>query len=122
MQKQNKKFKFFDIFDNQEKYFCFVDITVEEKSSGGQIIYDITYNYEFSEGELSERAHPFFYSKNKNDSPEDLDGVIVVKNSLTEKMIEYLLMSEEELTPLIGNTWWIQYKIKIMQTLANFWD
>ena len=31
-------------------------------------------------------------------------------------------MSEEELTPLIGNTWWIQYKIKIMQTLANFWD
>ena len=41
---------------------------------------------------------------------------------MTETMINYLLMNKEELSKQIGNTRWMQYKIKIMEALNLFWD
>ena len=119
------RLRFFDIFDSREDVYCDVTIIVIEKISGGLPIYDITYKYNIpynSEEDLekSKRAHPFFYSKNITE--DDKEGVIVFRNSLTEKLVEYLLMNKEELEKISGNTWWLQYKIKIMETLAIFWD
>lgn len=118
-------FRFFDIFDNREDVYCDVKIIVIEKISGDVPIYDITYKYDIPYNseehfEKSKRAHPFFYSKNITE--DDKEGVIVFRNSLTEKLVEYLLMDKEDLEKISGNTWWVQYKIKIMETLAIFWD
>lgn len=114
-----KKFKFFDIYDNLEEYYCLVTIIVDDNNN----IYDISYNYEYSPGEQSKRAYPFFYSNiSKELNKENIEGVIVLKNSLTEKLIEYLLMEPKELEKQIGNTWWVQYKIKIMESLMLLWE
>ena len=51
-----------------------------------------------------------------------MEGVIVFKDSLTEKLVEYLMMDQEETEKVSGGTYWLQYKIKVMETLANFWD
>tara|TARA_R110002074_G_scaffold162131_1_gene320579 strand:- start:3576 stop:4016 length:441 start_codon:yes stop_codon:yes gene_type:complete len=114
-----KTFRFYDIFDNKENYYCDVTINVVEKISGGKPIYDISYKYD-THGILNSRAHPFFYSKNV--SEEDKEGEIIYKNSMTDHMIEYLLMDKEEIEKICGNTYWVQYKIKIMESLINFWD
>ena len=130
---REKVFKFLDIFDNNEEIFCITNIKVVEKESGGKIIYDITYSYDCpglnsTNPEIVERSKkcfPFYYSKKKlGDVIYNIDdeGVIVFKNSLTEKMVEYLLMEPNELQELIGTHWWMQYKIKVMESLTIFWD
>ena len=84
--------------------------------------YDITYNYTYSsDAPEAKRAHPFNYNLKIRESV-DVTGEILVKNNMTETMINYLLMNEEELSKQIGNTWWMQYKIKIMEALNLFWD
>ena len=113
-----KTFKFVDIFDNVDSSFCNVTIKVMEKISGGKPIYDISYSYEYSNKD-SMRANPFFYSKNIEES--DKEGVIVYKNDMTDQMINYLLMDSDELSQKCG-MFWVQYKIKIMESLANLWD
>jgi len=114
-----KTFKFVDIFDNVDSSFCNVTIKVIEKISGGKPIYDISYSYEYSNNESALRANPFFYSKNIQEF--DKEGVIVYKNEMTDQMINYLLMDSEELSKKCG-MFWVQYKIKIMESLANLWD
>ena len=120
-----KDFRFYDIFDNQDHIYCDLKIIVEEKISGGRIIYDITYKYNIPQIEgvdynLSLRTHPFFYSKDIQ--PEDKEGVIVNKNPMTEQLVRFLLMDQAELDQYTGGTYWVQYKIKIMEALAKFWD
>ena len=114
-----KTFKFVDIFDNVHSSYCNVTIKVIEKISGGKPIYDISYSYEYSNNESALRANPFFY--NKNIQEFDKEGVIVYKNEMTDQMINYLLMDSEELSQKCG-MFWVQYKIKIMESLANLWD
>ena len=119
-----KTFKFYDIFQHEEvaelnKEYCYVTINVKSKLSGEKSLFDISYNYTYSNNK-SQRANPFNYSKNIQDT--DMEGVIVNKNSLTEKLIEYLIMDREETEKVSGGIFWLQYKIKIMETLANFWD
>lgn len=121
----NKTFRFYDIYDNCQDIYCDVKISVEEKISGGKNIYDISYTYTIPNISdehivLSKRAHPFFYSKNIKE--EDKEGVIVCKNSMTEQLVKFLLMDQKELEKEIGGAYWIQYKIKIMESLAIFWD
>jgi hypothetical protein len=120
-----KNFRFYDIFDNQDHIFCDLKVIVEEKQSGEKIIYDITYIYNIPQIEnvdydLSLRTHPFFYSKDIEE--HDKEGVIVYKNPMTEQLVKFLLMDKDELDQYTGGTYWIQYKIKIMETLAKFWD
>ena len=120
-----KDFRFYDIFDNQDHIYCDLKIIVEEKTSGGRIIYDITYKYNIPQIEnvdynLSLRTHPFYYSKEIEE--HDKEGVIVNKNPMTEQLVKFLLMDKAELEQYTGGTYWVQYKIKIMESLAKFWD
>ena len=127
---REKVIKFLDLFDNNSEIFCNTKIKVVEKESGGKIIYDIAYEYNCptllsSDLEIvsrSKKSFPLFYSKKKLGSIIDEEGVIVLKNSLTEKLVEYLLMDEDDLQKIIGTHWWMQYKIKVMESLAIFWD
>ena len=121
---REKTFKFVDIFGQLSPSYCNVSIKVIEKISEGGLsfgkpIYDISYSYEYSNHESALRADPFFYSKNKQEI--DNFGVIVYKNEMTDQMINYLLMDPEELSQKCG-MFWVQYKIKIMESLNNLWD
>ena len=122
-QTREVEFKMLDIFDTQEEHYCNLRIAVIEMTyESGLNYYDISYFYTFSdEGEETKRAHPFFYNKKILES-DDVHGLILVKNKMTETMLEYLLMDPDELGKEIGHSWWMQYKIKIMETLSLFWD
>ena len=120
-----KQFRFYDIYDNQKHIFCDIKVIVEEKEIENKNIYDITYQYNIPQIEgvdysYSLRTHPFFYSKEIQD--DDKEGVIVNKNPMTEQLVKFLLMDKSELEKHTGGTYWIQYKIKIMESLAKFWD
>ena len=112
-------FKFVDIFDNVDSSYCNVTIKVIEKISENKPIYDISYHYEYSNNHSALRANPFFYTKNIEECHKE--GVIVYKNDMTDQMINYLLMDSDELSKKCG-MFWVQYKIKIMESLAIVWE
>ncbi len=117
------EFKMLDIFDTQETHFCKLRISVVEMTyKSGLTYYDISYNYNFSdESQEAKRAHPFFYNKKILES-NDVVGVIIIKNKMTETMVEYLLMESEKLGNEIGYSWWMQYKIRTMEAINLLWD
>ena len=129
----NKIFRFYDILDNDQSQWCDVEIKIKELVyDNDSKFYDITYNYydnfdliEFDNASenrfIKNKANPFYY-KCKMTTPDMINGVIVVKNSMTDEMIKYLLMDYEELDKYIGNTWGVQYKANIMFALALMWD
>ena len=50
------------------------------------------------------------------------DGEFIVKNSLSEQLIKYLLMDLDELEIYSGNTSAIEYKASIMKSINLFLD
>ena len=67
----------------------------------------------------------FFYDLNYeyySNSALDIEGNIVRKNKMTEIMISYLLMDNEELKKQIGFHAPSDYKIRIIKSLDMFWD
>ena len=116
---QIKTFKFYDIFDNNELYYCNVTINIKElKYSNGIIHYDISYLYTYSDNlEQSKQCNPFYYSSDIYNS-NDMYGVIIIKNEMTTIMVEYLMMDFDELQKYCGSTWSMQYKIYIMTMLT----
>ena len=52
----------------------------------------------------------------------NIDGEIIVKNSLSDKFIEFLTMNEDDLNNLSGNTTVEDYKLKIIKSISLFWD
>ena len=102
------------------EYRCTVSIQVQEKTSGGNSKYDINYQYTFPEGQIEGQdnpAHPF-YQKNV----DDITGVMVFKNEMTETMIKYLMMDDSELSKFTGTTTPIQYRKLLINSLDSFWD
>jgi len=127
-----KTVRFQDLFDNQDSNWCDVAINVKHLLyQNGNNFYDITYTYTYSvtglddsnsdDGDEMYRTNPFYY-KNSIITSDMLDGVIVAKNSLTDELVKYLLMDNEELDQYIGNTWCVQYRANLMFMLAFMWD
>ena len=127
-----KTVRFHDLFDNQDSNWCDVEINVKHLLyQNGNNFYDITYTYTYSVTRLDDsnsddddemyRTNPFYY-KNSIITSDMLDGVIVAKNSLTDELVKYLLMDNEELDQYIGNAWCVQYRANLMFMLAFMWD
>ena len=53
---------------------------------------------------------------------EHIDGDLIVKNSMSEKLIEYLLMGFDELEEFTGNSTPQGYKGNIMRAITYLWD
>ncbi len=69
-----------------------------------------------SNDKLKISLHPFY---NKN---IDYDGVIVYKNEIITKMIEYLLMSDYDLQFYTRTSTVQNYRVNIMCSLGMLWD
>ena len=114
-------FKFVNEFDSNDKSYYNIGIKIEEKLYvTGKSYYDISYEYVFNGDKNSRnKIHPFYDGKEIH---EDAEGVIIIKNKMTEIMIEYLLYSDEELENVSGTTTAQAYRTNIMSGLAKLWD
>jgi hypothetical protein len=110
--------------------YCEVTIIVElMQYSDGKKYYHINYKYDLinsTESTINSdinklySSHPFYeFSHIESESHV---GEIIFYNEMTEKMIEYLLMSDEELEKVCGLTTTQKYRKLIMASLSQFWD
>ena len=110
-------YRFYDYIDVCK--YTDVNITVERKRyTNNKDFFYIKYDYAYSHNGLGTKGHPFIgtvYEENK-------DGAIIAANSMTEIMIEYLLMDAKELTKISGSVTPATYKVSIMHAITNFWD
>jgi len=125
-----KEFKFIDEtcnWDNIENipYYNIKIIVKEMEYENKKIYFDISYKYKFIKStdvahfendRILIHAHPF---ANNMDSA---DGDIIIKNEMTEKMIDYLLMDDEELLKNTGCSTVQRYRINIMKSITLLWD
>jgi len=128
---KNNTIKIYDDFDNfnlENSHYSIIITIKELKYEDGNYYYDIAYTYNFiksnkksdeSNNKLKIILHPFYGNNMCKDSS---DGDIVFKNELTTKMVEYLLMDDNELVEKTGLTSTQRYRINIMNSLALFWD
>lgn len=127
---QTKTFKFTDEFSSSTTSYYLTTITVQElKYEDGLHYWDIGYVNEFISSSsdspeiakiCKKNSHPFFGSR--IDDFKTYDGDILIKNSLTSVMVEYLLMDYEQLALVSGITSPQRYKQNVMWTLNYFWD
>lgn len=109
-----KSFKFTNLFSSRDESFCMVHITVNEKTVDGKTYFDIIYTHTFHG---DEESRPFVEPWDDDDK----DGVIVVKNAMTQIMVDYLLAEPEELVKVSGMSAQ-QYRTIIMKNLSLLWD
>ena len=110
------------VMEYQSTYSCQVKVKVEHYRNDGQEYFDISYEYSFPEGQVTgveNMAHPFYQ---KTDMRHDTTGVIVFKNEVTEKLVKYLLLPDEELSNFTGTTTPKAYRRLMMLSLDMLWD
>jgi hypothetical protein len=115
---------------NETNSYCNVTVTIElMQYSDEKKYYHINYKYDLSNcsdttinSDINKlySSHPF-YEYPHIDSESHI-GEIVFYNEMTEKMIEYLLMPDEELKKVCGLTSTQKYRKLIMVSLSQFWD
>lgn len=101
-------------------YTCTVKLVVKTYTSGSNEKYDITCEYSFPEGQpmgQKNPAHPF-YQKRVN----DVSGAYVVKNAVTESIVNYLMMTDSDLSEFTGTTTPRQYRKLLLNSLFSLWD
>ena len=101
-------------------YECQVKMDVRTYCVGSSIKYDISYYYEIPEGQPSGQdnpAHPFYQKR-----VDDVDGTKVIKNAVTQSMIEYLMMTDSELSQFTGTTTPKQYRKLLINALDSLWE
>jgi len=64
--------------------------------------------------------HPFEYDTAFKTN--HIDGEIIAKNELADKLIEFLTMSNSELEKVSGSVFVEDYRVQIMKSIALFWD
>lgn len=109
--------KFTNEMDSRDPSYCMVGIKVDELLYvSGQTVYDIGYTYTYHGEESSRKMIQPLYKE------EDYDGVIVIKNAMTEIMVEYLLKDTDDLQQVTGTTTAQHYRLQIMRNLNMLWD
>ena len=117
-------------FEEGTKTITNITVTLKYYVNEKRFYYYVDYEYtNFKESkeykELNDtdllHSHPFYgFSEDRISSSKN--GVIVVKNSMTETMINYLLMKDQELANHIGRAIPSAYKVNIIRSLDNLWD
>tara|TARA_B100000676_G_scaffold252443_1_gene257860 strand:+ start:388 stop:762 length:375 start_codon:yes stop_codon:yes gene_type:complete len=107
---------------------CETKISVKEQTyDSGKKVYIIDYIHTYIDNgtrtvcalEEDVRApNPF----NERYYKQHFDGEIIVKNEMTDMMIKYLMMDDEELIKHIGRITPEYYRMKIMHNIHNLWD
>lgn len=119
------------IFNNDRDKFSnnpFLNVSIIVKLlqyANGKQYYDLTYDYQFNEGNLTDFDEINLNKKNMLNFGLDKDsmrGEIIFKNDMISSMITYLLMDDKTLEKYTGLTTAEQYRKNIMISLSHFWD
>lgn len=87
--------------------------------------YEINYTYDFPEKiNTSHEKNSILkilelYDK---DTESPYNGNIIYKNTLTEQLIQYLCMSDEDLSLVSGNVHYEDYRLSIIKSIQLLWD
>ena len=103
--------------DNYVKITC--DINIKETT------YEISYKYKFSEKiDTIEKKTSILkiLELYDNDTRSPYEGDIIYKNSLSEHLIKYLCMSDEDLSKVSGNVHYENYRLSIIKSIQLLWD
>jgi hypothetical protein len=104
--RQVNTIKFISLFDSND-IWCNVTITCKEIIVND----DITIYYlEFANNEIN-KAHPFY---RKSKLANYINGTVILKNVMTEGLVNLLMMSEDELAKNSGHVHPIQYASQLM--------
>lgn len=57
-----------------------------------------------------------------NDTQAPYEGDIVYKNGLTEQLIKYICMGDDDLSKVSGNVHCESYRLSIIKSIQLFWD
>ena len=109
-----KRFRFINEFDTSDNSYCNIIITVNEYLyDDGYTYYEINYDYEYNG----------LNSSKTTICPEiTFNGVIILKNKMTEIMVEYLLTDPKELSKVSGASTQQCYRTNIILSLDRLLD
>ena len=113
-----KDFEFVNQFE--EKYKCNVNIKIELAEYDNNEWYYYTFKFTYPDTQ-SIKANPFYYESEFFEDGGDKQEVIV-KNSLSEKLIEYVLMDFDKLSKYSGHSTPQHYKAIVMKQIILAWD
>ncbi len=101
--------------------YCEMKVTVKVNKK----LYDLSYEYRYM-GKANKFYNPFYTAFPTHEDEHNMrpgsDGEIIVKNKLTDCLVEYLLMPVEEMENIIGYSYAEDYKIHILQMISRLWD
>ena len=103
--------------DNYVKITC--DTNFKDTS------YEVSYKYSFSEKiDTIEKKINILKTLElyDNDTMEPYEGDIIYKNCLSEQLIKYLFMSDEDLSKVSGNVHYENYRLSIIKSIQLLWD
>ena len=122
LQEKYASFKFIDEFDKITEEYCQINVKVEKKKyQDGKLYYYVNYTYQYSvENKRCQQANPLIPLS--DDTDEIYNGDIIAVNSLTDQLINYLLMPFDQLKKYSGNSTPQHYKTRIMESIKLFWD
>ena len=95
------------------------DINIKETT------YEVNYKYKFSEKiDTIEKKISILkiLELYDNDAMNPYEGDIIYKNSLSEQLIKYLCMSDEDLSKVSGNVHYENYRLSIIKSIQLLWD
>lgn len=106
--------------DNSDEY-CSVFINVKKlKYEYGDLYYDVSYTFQYShDSDTVKEANPLL---DIDDEDDIYTGDIIIVNSLSDQLINYLLMPFNELKKYSGHVTPQEYKKSIIKSINLFWD
>lgn len=117
---RTKIFQFVNEHNKNDESYYMVTVTVNELLYiTGKSYYDITYDctlYNFNPMEPD--VNPEFAGS----LADVLEGVLVLKNKMTEIMVDYVLSDTEELVKVSGTSTAQHYRYLTMINLSKLWD
>ena len=100
----------------------YVDINFKVEEKNNKYYIDFEYNFEDN---LNEKIKNNIIKKlNLYDNMIEsyYEGEIIHKNSLTEQLISYMLLSDEELEKFSGHVMTECYRLNLINTIKLLWD
>lgn len=122
LETRSASFNFINEFDKIKGEYCQINVKVEKKKyQDGKLYYYVNYTYQYSvENKTCQQANPLIQL---SDDPDEIYyGDIIAVNSLTDQLINYLLMPFDQLKKYTGNSTPQHYKTRIMESIKLFWD
>ena len=98
---------------------CVLNLSIEiKKYDNGKEYYYLSYLWNYDNNDI--KNHVLF--ENKKFIENSNDGDIILKNKLTDQLINFLIMNNQDLEQISGNSMPLDYKRSIIEAISLFWD